>query len=152
MSRGHWQVVKHGQDGRFTEGPWRTWPIKDVPREVVDVALRAAGLIGDGFYGVDLKQTPNGVFVIEVNDNPSIDQGCEDAVLKDDLYRVVIQEFIRRLEERPAVTLDMAVRPAIIEPSSEMVPGPDTDRPENDENGELAAKRPTVVRHSLASK
>lgn len=110
MSRGHWQVVKHGQDGRFTEGPWRTWPIHEVPREVVDAALKAARLIGDGFYGVDLKQTPNGVFVIEVNDNPSIDQGCEDAVLKDDLYRIVIQEFIRRLEERPAVSAEPSLR------------------------------------------
>lgn len=102
MSRGHWQVVKHGEDGRFTEGAFRTLPIDDAPPEVVSLALKAARLIGNGFYGVDLKETSKGVVVIEVNDNPSIDQGCEDGVLKDDLYRMVIQEFIRRLEERPA--------------------------------------------------
>lgn len=101
MSRGHWQVVKHGDGGRFTEGGFRTLPVEAAPPEVVDIALKAAGLIGNGFYGVDLKQTPKGVVVIEVNDNPSINQGEEDAVLKDDLYRRIIQEFIRRLEERP---------------------------------------------------
>jgi glutathione synthase/RimK-type ligase-like ATP-grasp enzyme len=100
MSRGHWQVVKHGENGQFTEGPYRTLPIEQAPPEVVAVALKAARLIGDGFYGVDLKETPKGILVIEVNDNPSIDQGCEDLVLKDDLYKLIIQEFIRRLEVR----------------------------------------------------
>lgn len=100
MSRGHWQVVKHEDSGRYKEGGYETLPIEAAPPEVVSVALKAAGLIGDGLYGVDLKQTTKGVFVIEINDNPSIDQGCEDAVLKDDLYRLIIQEFIRRLEAR----------------------------------------------------
>lgn len=101
MSRGHWQVVKHSDGGRFTEGGYRTIPVEEAPPDVVGIALKAAGLIGNGFYGVDLKQTAKGVVVIEVNDNPSINQGEEDAVLKDDLYRRIIQEFIRRLEERP---------------------------------------------------
>ncbi len=101
MSRGHWQVVKHGEGGRFTEGGFRTLPVEQAPDEIVQMALKAANLIGSGLYGVDLKQTPKGVVVIEVNDNPSINQGEEDAVLKDELYRRIIQEFIRRLEERP---------------------------------------------------
>jgi glutathione synthase/RimK-type ligase-like ATP-grasp enzyme len=102
MSRGHWQVVKHEEGGGFKEGGFRTLPIEQAPAEVVSIALKAAGLIGDGLYGVDLKQTAKGVVVIEVNDNPSIDMGCEDAVLKDEIYRVIVQEFIRRLEGRPA--------------------------------------------------
>lgn len=100
MTRDHWQVVKHEDGGGFKEGGFRTLPIEGAPPEVVQLALRAADLIGDGLYGVDLKQTDAGVFVIEVNDNPSIDMGCEDAVLKDELYRRVLQEFIRRLESR----------------------------------------------------
>ncbi len=108
MSRGHWQVVKHSDSGRFTEGGFRTLPVEEAPAEVVDIALKAAGLIGNGLYGVDLKQTPKGVVVIEVNDNPSINQGEEDAVLKDELYRRIIQEFIRRLEERPGTAGDIA--------------------------------------------
>src|SRR3546814_15932476 len=78
MSRGHWQIVKHADSGRFTEGGYRTLPIEEAPADVVELALKAAGLIGNGLYGVDLKQTPKGVVVIEVNDNPSINQGEED--------------------------------------------------------------------------
>ena len=102
MSRGHWQVVKHGEGGRFTEGGFRTIKVEDAPAEIVQMALKAASLIGDGLYGVDLKQTPKGVVVIEVNDNPSINQGEEDAVLKDELYRRIMQEFIRRMEGKPS--------------------------------------------------
>lgn len=67
---------------------------------MVDVALKAANLIGDGLYGVDLKQRGDEVFVIEINDNPNIESGVEDAYLKDELYRTVINEFVRRLELR----------------------------------------------------
>src|SRR6185436_16283758 len=35
-------------------------PRGEAPREVVECALRAALLIGDGLYGVDLKETPRG--------------------------------------------------------------------------------------------
>lgn len=38
--------------------------------------------------------------VIEVNDNPNIDSGVEDLYLKDDLYRIVLEEFVRRLERK----------------------------------------------------
>jgi glutathione synthase/RimK-type ligase-like ATP-grasp enzyme len=98
MSKKHWQVVNHGSAGRFTEGGWKTMAIEDAPQEVVRVALDAANLIGDGLYGVDLKQNENGVFVIEVNDNPNIDTGVEDAVLKDGLYRMIMQAFVDRLD------------------------------------------------------
>jgi len=67
---------------------------------VVKTALKAANLIGDGLYGVDLKQIGNKVVVIEVNDNPSIDAGVEDAVLGSALYETIMQEFLRRLELR----------------------------------------------------
>jgi hypothetical protein len=67
---------------------------------VVEAGTRAASLIGSGLYGVDLKETERGVFVVEVNDNPNIDAGVEDAVLKDDLYRAVLAELVRRLEKR----------------------------------------------------
>ena len=40
---------------------------------------KAARCIGDGLYGVDLKETKDGVFVIEVNDNPNLDHGWEDS-------------------------------------------------------------------------
>ncbi len=100
MSRRHWQIVNHTADGRHVEGDFKTMAVEDAPKEVVEAALRAAGLIGDGLYGVDLKQTKDGVFVIEINDNPNLDRGVEDVVLKDDLYRIVLGEFIQRIEHR----------------------------------------------------
>ncbi|MFA7632390.1 MAG: RimK family protein [Thiohalomonadaceae bacterium] len=98
MSKRHWQIVHHGSDGSFAQGGWKTLAIEQVPPEVVSVALKAANLIGDGLYGVDLKQTDKGVYVIEVNDNPNIDAGVEDQVLKDELYHLIMAEFERRLE------------------------------------------------------
>ncbi|MFA5119519.1 RimK family protein [Zavarzinia sp.] len=100
MSKGHWQIVKHEQGGTYTEGAGRTWAVDEAPREVVETALKAANLIGDGLYGVDLKQNEHGVFVIEINDNPNIDLGVEDNVLKDELYRIVLRSFQRRIDQR----------------------------------------------------
>jgi glutathione synthase/RimK-type ligase-like ATP-grasp enzyme len=67
---------------------------------VVKSAAKAANLIGNGFYGVDLKQTAKGVVVIEVNDNPNIDHGVEDVVLKEELYRKIIEDFVWRLDRK----------------------------------------------------
>jgi glutathione synthase/RimK-type ligase-like ATP-grasp enzyme len=100
MSKNHWQIVKHEADGRFEEGRFKTHPVEQAPSEVVALALRAAGLIGDGLYGVDIKQTERGPVVIEINDNPNLDIGVEDAVLKDDLYRRVLADLVRRIELR----------------------------------------------------
>ncbi len=36
--------------------------------------------------------------MIEVNDNPNLDAGIEDAYLQDDLYGLILEEFIRRLD------------------------------------------------------
>lgn len=98
MARKHWQIVKHGGNGRFEQGSFRTFLVDEAPPAVVDIAVRAAGLIGNSLYGVDLKQNDRGIHVIEINDNPNLDLGVEDAKLKDELYRMVMREFLRRLE------------------------------------------------------
>ncbi|HYG85220.1 MAG TPA: RimK family alpha-L-glutamate ligase, partial [Azospirillum sp.] len=100
MARKHWQIVKHAGNGRAEQGSSRTLLVEEAPRQVIDIAVKAAGLIGDGLYGVDLKQNERGVFVIEINDNPNLDLGVEDARLKDDLYRIIMREFLCRLESR----------------------------------------------------
>lgn len=98
MSRGHWQILNHAAEGEAAEGAVDTLAVEDAPPAVVETAVKAARLIGDGLYGVDLKQTSDGVLVIEVNDNPNVDRGYEDAVLGDALYDRIIGEFLRRLE------------------------------------------------------
>jgi len=77
--------------------------VAEAPEEVVKIALKAANLIGDGLYGVDIKQVGNRCYVIEVNDNPNVDAGNEDGVLKDALYREVMGSFVRRIEARKRV-------------------------------------------------
>jgi glutathione synthase/RimK-type ligase-like ATP-grasp enzyme len=100
MSARHWQIVNHDAKGKPKEGGFETFAVEDAPPVVVKTALKAANLIGDGLYGVDLKQIGKSVVVIEVNDNPSIDAGVEDAVLGAELYRTIMEEFLRRLQLR----------------------------------------------------
>jgi glutathione synthase/RimK-type ligase-like ATP-grasp enzyme len=111
MAKGHWQVVKYAGAGsdKYIEGGDRTLAVEDAPPDVVALGTKAASLIGDGLYGVDLKETPAGLVVVEVNDNPNLDAGVEDAILKDELYKLVIRDFIRRIEKRTA-TLPQAAR------------------------------------------
>lgn len=98
MSKGHWQIFNHKAKGADVNGECRTLPVHEAPRAVVELAVKTANLIGDGLYGVDLKQAGDKVVVIEVNDNPNLDSGIEDAYLQDDLYTLVLEEFVRRLE------------------------------------------------------
>jgi glutathione synthase/RimK-type ligase-like ATP-grasp enzyme len=101
MAKKHWQIVNHdARGGRPDEGGFRTFKMKDTPPEVIDIAVRAARCIGDGLYGVDLKETSSGVFVIEVNDNPNLDHGCEDSGEKDEVWVKLTQWFIDRLERQ----------------------------------------------------
>lgn len=102
MSKEHWQIVKHTDSGDTVLGDAETWRIEDVPKPVVEAALQAANLIGNGLYGVDVKYLDNKPYVIEVNDNPNIDAGIEDEVLKDELYVIILNEFVRRIEAKRA--------------------------------------------------
>jgi len=100
MAAGHWQIFRHGTGAAPEEGATEAVPLASVPRSVLDAAVQAAALIGDGLYGVDVKDTDAGALVIEVNDNPNIDVGLEDAVLGEALYRTVLQEFLARIDAR----------------------------------------------------
>lgn len=99
MARNHWQIYNHGAK-RFFSGDFETVPTFEVPRAVLDAALKAAKIIGTGLYGVDVKELNNKAYVLEVNDNPSIDHKVEDAYLGDELYMQIMSEFQRRLEQR----------------------------------------------------
>jgi glutathione synthase/RimK-type ligase-like ATP-grasp enzyme len=98
MARGHWQTVKHGPNGA-REGGFRAFGLDQAPSEIVDLAVRAAKPIGEGFYGVDLKQTANGIVVMEVNDNPNLEHGIEDTVGKDEIWMRLLRWFIERFEQ-----------------------------------------------------
>lgn len=99
MAPGHWQVIKHEQS-QALEGATSAYSVGEVPDEVIRRALEAANCIGDGLYGVDIKQCDDRCYVIEVNDNPNVDAGNEDAILKDALYREIMGVFLKRIEAR----------------------------------------------------
>ncbi len=100
MAREHWQIIKRNKVGvKAGEGETETLRVEDAPPAVVETALRAARLIGDGLYGVDLKEIDGRPVVMEINDNPSLDAGVEDAVLGSELYRSIMETFLRRLEK-----------------------------------------------------
>jgi glutathione synthase/RimK-type ligase-like ATP-grasp enzyme len=100
MSRGHWQIYQHHSSGRVSSGSFETLDLKQVPKHVVETAVKASNLIGSGLYGVDLKEIDGQVYVIEVNDNPSIDHHVEDGFLGDLLYDRIMTEFLRRIQMR----------------------------------------------------
>ncbi len=97
MARGHWQIINHKLDGRSIEGGFRSLSVAEAPADVVDVGVRAANLIGDGFYGVDIKTGPDGPVVIEINDNPNLEHGIEDASEKNAVWSHLTDWFVRRL-------------------------------------------------------
>jgi glutathione synthase/RimK-type ligase-like ATP-grasp enzyme len=115
MARGHWQIRSdHG--GRERYGKVDAVPREQAPRQVVDVALRAAQLIGDGLYGVDIKEAPGGPVVIEVNDNPNLDIGYDDAADGAAVYEDLIEFFVRRIEQAAPAEEAPATRPAATTP------------------------------------
>jgi glutathione synthase/RimK-type ligase-like ATP-grasp enzyme len=97
MAKKHWQIVKHDTGGKPLEGGFKSFSLAQAPPLVLDTGLRAARLIGDGLYGVDLKETEDGVFVIEVNDNPNMEHGVEDAAEKDEVWTQLTKWFIERI-------------------------------------------------------
>lgn len=98
MAGGHWQIYDWKSGEEDPSGDSETLHVSMVPKKVLQTAVRAASLMGDGLYGVDLKEINGKVFVIEVNDNPNIDFGIEDLVLGKELYRKIIQSFKTRIE------------------------------------------------------
>jgi glutathione synthase/RimK-type ligase-like ATP-grasp enzyme len=97
MARKHWQIVRHTENGKPVEGSFRTLAVAAAPREVVEIGVRAARLIGRGLYGVDVKMNERGVFVIEVNDNPNLVHDVEDTAERDEIWRRLAGWFLKRL-------------------------------------------------------
>lgn len=102
MARGHWQIFNWETNlKKDREGGFECLPVEEAPAGVISMAVRAAGLVNPkGLFGVDLKVIEGRPTVIEVNDNPNIDYGVEDLVLKDSLYDAVIAGLKKRIEEK----------------------------------------------------
>jgi|SRR5882672_5459791 len=97
FARGHWQIIKHYPDGKQREGAHYTKALEQTPVEVLDLAVDAVkALGGEGLYGVDIKETSDGLVVMEVNDNPNLEHGIEDQIGKDHIWLKLAQWFLDR--------------------------------------------------------
>ncbi|REE08572.1 glutathione synthase/RimK-type ligase-like ATP-grasp enzyme [Winogradskyella pacifica] len=99
MAKGHWQIYNwKATDKNDQDGDADCLPIEDVPKNVIDIALKSAKLMGLGLYGIDIKVVDGKLMVIEINDNPNIDFGVEDAHYGDLVYTEILLALKKRLE------------------------------------------------------
>lgn len=99
MAKNHWQIINWGTKVKNDmTGNFDIFKIEDVPQYVVDIALKATKLIGNGLYGVDVKEVDGKAFVIEINDNPNIDAGIEDSLLGEQLYATIIGHLLNNVK------------------------------------------------------
>ncbi|MCE8422438.1 MAG: RimK family alpha-L-glutamate ligase [Candidatus Methanoperedens sp.] len=92
IPKGGWKV-KSKINGKNIWGD--TIPISrdKIAAELKDICINLSECVGDGLYGLDVKETDDGYKVIEINDNPSIYDGFEDAIDKD-IYEKIISALV----------------------------------------------------------
>ena len=98
MASKHWQIVNWNANESSRDGSVECIPISQVPAGLIKTALKATSLIGKGLYGVDMKEKGRKFYVIEINDNPNIDSGTEDKVLKEKLYSAIMEVFLSKIK------------------------------------------------------
>ena len=101
MAKGHWQIYNwNAKKKDDQEGNADVIPIEEVPKKILDAALKSAKLIGKGLYGIDIKEVNGKPLVIEINDNPNIDYGVEDRYYGDKVYIDILTALKNRLEKK----------------------------------------------------
>ncbi|MDA3960971.1 MAG: RimK family protein [Planctomycetota bacterium] len=100
MARDHWQIVNHASTKSGRLGDHDCVPLSQVPSTVARTAVKAARLIGDGLYGVDIKDVDGHALVIEINDNPSLESEVEDQLLGEELYRQIVAHLMNKVQAR----------------------------------------------------
>ena len=99
MASEHWQIVNWSANKEESrEGNFECIPADQAPSGLLKTALKATALIGRGLYGVDMKEVDGKFYIIEINDNPNIDGGIEDKILKDKLYTTIMEVFLSRIK------------------------------------------------------
>jgi len=98
MASEHWQIVNWKSDKQNEDGEVKCVPVEEAPSGLLKTALKATALIGKSLYGVDMKEVDGKYYIIEVNDNPNIDSGVEDKILKDKLYSGIMDVFLSKIK------------------------------------------------------
>jgi glutathione synthase/RimK-type ligase-like ATP-grasp enzyme len=94
IPRKRWKIMTYNSEGRAVYGPVRGVALADADPRLLQRARAAAAAVGQGIYGVDLKESGDDYIVIEVNDNPTIQAGDEDQKAGD-LYEKLIRFLLR---------------------------------------------------------
>lgn len=98
MAKGHWQIYNwKAADEENIEGNTENIQLDDVPRNVIRLAMKATKFVGNGLYGVDIKVYNDIPYIVEINDNPSIDHNIEDKLLGRELYVSIMKVFKKRI-------------------------------------------------------
>lgn len=92
IPKGGWKV-KSKINGRNVWGKTIALPRDSISPELKELSINLSKCVGDGLYGLDIKKINNEYKVIEINDNPSIYDGYEDAVDKD-IYEKIISALV----------------------------------------------------------
>lgn len=98
MASHHWQIVNWNAKEASRDGEVECIAVDQAPSGLLKTALKATALIGKGLYGVDMKEADGKFYVIEINDNPNIDAGIEDKILKDRLYSILMEVFLNKIK------------------------------------------------------
>ena len=98
MASEHWQIVNWNSEKHQQEGDVQCIAADQAPSGLLKTALKATSLIGKSLYGVDMKEVDGKFYVIEINDNPNIDSGIEDKILKDKLYSTIMDVFLNMIK------------------------------------------------------
>ena len=97
MAKKHWQIVHHHADGSADEGGFRTFPIDRCRRRSSMPACAPRASSATGSTGSTSRRRADGVFIIEINDNPNLEHGVEDLVGKADLWNRLTRWFTTRI-------------------------------------------------------
>jgi len=92
IPRGGWKV-KSKINGRNVWGDTVAVPRESISPELEKICISLSKCVGGGLYGLDVKETDEGYKVIEINDNPSLYKGYEDAV-DTDIYEKIIDALV----------------------------------------------------------
>ena len=96
-AKGDWRIIKPSIN-KSVEGRHRTISLSDVPPEVTQMAVDAARASGVSLAGVDIKRSSAPV-LIEINANPTIEHGIEDAREGDAVWERIALWFKSRIAE-----------------------------------------------------
>jgi glutathione synthase/RimK-type ligase-like ATP-grasp enzyme len=88
-----WKIIKYDRNGNYIEGHHEAVSIDSIPSKVTDIAYQCMKFLDEGLYGIDIKETKEKCYAIEINDNPSIDGGVEDKIEGSKIYEAILKWF-----------------------------------------------------------